>query len=257
MSPRRSLLIALHNARLLAVDPWPVVTLLGMPLVLMAFLEPVDRALLLSQGYRGVNGSEQAVPGMAVMFAFFWMMFAGTGFFREHGWGTWDRLRASPARPAEIMVGKCLPVLGLLLVQMAVLIGAGVLLFGLRVRGSLAALVLLVAVFECALLAVAMALVAVCRTLNQIMVTSNLGAIVLAGLGGSFAPVPLLPGWAQAIAPVSPAYWVLRGINAVVLSGGGMAQVAEPIAVLCLFAGGAVAITAARFRFGEVKVADT
>jgi ABC-2 type transport system permease protein len=257
MSLRRSLVIARLNALIIAVDPWPMVTLLAMPLVLMAFLEPVDRSLLAGQGYVGVNGSEVAVPGMAVMFAFFWMMFAGTGFFREHGWGTWDRLRASPARPAEIMVGKCLPILVLMLAQMAVLGAAGALLFGLRVRGSMTALVLLVVVFVGALLALAMALVSVCHTLNQTMVATNLGAIVLSGLGGSFAPVALLPAWARAAAPVSPAYWALRGSKAVILDGGGLAQVALPIAVLCAFAAFGVAVTAARFRFGEVKIADT
>jgi ABC-2 type transport system permease protein len=257
MSLRRSLVIARLNALIIAVDPAPMVTLLVMPLVLMAFLEPVDRALLSSQGYVGVNGSELSVPGMAAMFAFFLMMFAGTGFFREHGWGTWDRLRASPAHPAEIMVGKCLPVLALMLGQTAVLGAAGVLLFGLRVRGSVAALVLLAVVFEGALLALAMAVVAVCHTLNQILVASNLSAIVLSGLGGSFAPVSLLPAWARAVAPISPAYWVLRGSKAVILDGGGLTQVAVPIAVLCAFAAFGVAVTAARFRFGEVKIADT
>jgi len=191
------------------------------------------------------------------MFSLFWMMTAGTAFFREHGWGTWDRLRASPARPAEIMVGKCLPLLALLLVQMGLVMLVGAAAFGFTVRGSLPALTLLVVAFGCTLLAISMALVAICRTLNQIVVATNLSAIVLAGLGGSFAPVTLLPSWAQAAAPISPAYWVMRGMRSVVLDGGGFADVWVPITVLCSFAAAAVALTAARFRFGEVKVADT
>ena len=57
-------------------------------------------------GYPHANGAEQVVPGQAAMAAFFIVALVTFAFFAEHGWATWDRLRASPATSFEIVVGK-------------------------------------------------------------------------------------------------------------------------------------------------------
>ena len=46
-------------------------------------------------------------------------------FFREHGWGTWDRLRSSPATASEILFGKLLPSVGLGILQIGVVVAVG------------------------------------------------------------------------------------------------------------------------------------
>ena len=47
-------------------------------------------------GVPNANGSEQVVPVTAVTFSFFLVGNVGFVIFREHGWHTWVRLRASP-----------------------------------------------------------------------------------------------------------------------------------------------------------------
>ena len=71
MSPRRSAAIARHEFRVLIDDPSIIVLLLGMPLLMMAFMKPLFRLSLAAEGFSGANGADQAVPGMAVMFAAF------------------------------------------------------------------------------------------------------------------------------------------------------------------------------------------
>ena len=70
-----------------------------------------------------------------------------TLFFREHAWGTWDRLRASAASSLDLVVGKVVPLYACLLVQMAAVFGIGVVAFGYRPNGSWLALGATVAVF--------------------------------------------------------------------------------------------------------------
>ncbi|HET6450955.1 MAG TPA: ABC transporter permease [Spirochaetia bacterium] len=253
---RRSMSLAHTTLLLYLSDPAPLLVFILMPLGLMAFLAPASRALLVSQGYAYAGGAEQAVPGMTVMFTFFVIGVIGVQFYREQGWGTWDRLRIASGT-MEILVGKIVPGLLLLVAQLAVVFAAGALLFHLHVEGSLPALVLIALAFAVCILALTMALISWCRTLDQLNVLANVLAIVLSGLGGSFAPVNQLPSWAQAAAHASPAYWALQGMRAVILEGAGMRTAASTCLALAAFAGAFALLTAVRFNAREAKVSET
>lgn len=243
-----------HNLRLLAADPAPVLVTTLMPLVLMAFLQGMGKAVLEAEGHVGVSGAEHVVPGMAVLFSLFGVTYLGVSFFQEHGWGTWQRLRASPASSLEILVGKLLPPALVILAQLSVLIGAGVLLFGVRLTGTLPALVIMLLATTVFLVALSMLCVALFRTINQLAALVNVGAMVLGGLGGALAPPSAMPAWARAVAPASPAYWSLDGFRAVILEGGGVIRVLAPAAVLGGLAVLAATVATVRFRFTDEKV---
>lgn len=243
-----------HDARLLARDPAPLIVRTVMPLLLMGFMQPLFRAALRAGDLPDATGAEQAVPGMAVMFLFFLVTVVGFGMFREHGWHTWDRLRAGPARPFELVAGRIVVPLAVALVQLAVVFAAGGLLFGLRVRGSYLGLVVVGAPLALCVVMVGMALVALCRTIAQLSVFANLVALVLAGLGGALTPLSALPGWARPFAPAVPSYWAMRGFTTVIVDGGGAGAVLLPAAVLCAFAAGLTAVTLVFFRSSHRKV---
>jgi ABC-2 type transport system permease protein len=254
MSWSRSQTLMIHNWRLLLADPAPIVITTLMPIVLMAFLQGASQAVLAQQGYRSAGGAELAVPGMAVMFAFFGVAFIGTAFYSEHGWGTWDRLRASPAGTLEIVLGKIMPSAALMCGQLVLMFVVGVVLFGLEINGSLAGLAVMIGVSVALLVAFSMLLTAVLSTQNQMMAVVNLAALTLTGLGGALAPVDVLPDWARAVAPLSPAYWMLDGFRAVVLEPGTLGSVLVPATMTMLFAGGLALIAVVRFRVTDEKV---
>ncbi|TML40984.1 MAG: ABC transporter permease [Actinobacteria bacterium] len=241
VSPSRSAAVARHELRLIRRDPVYLLTFIFMPLIVMAFIKPVFRYMV-APNISGVNGSEQAVPGVTVMFSMFLVGSVGFGFFREYGWGTWERVRASWASPAEIMVGKTLVPMLQSALQLGVLFGVGGVLLGLHVRGSLIALVLVAAAFCICLISMGHALLAVSRTVMQLNAFANLGGMVLAGVGGSLAPASALPGWARVLAPMTPTYWAMRGFRQVILHHGGPLAGVEPIAVLVAFSVGFVII---------------
>ncbi len=250
----RSTAIVVQNWRLLMADPASIVMLTLMPLILMAFLQTASQAVLLNAGYRGATGAEAVVPGMTTLFSFWGIGYIGMGFFNEHQWGTWSRLRASRASSLEIVLGKILPSAFLMLVQMVGLFAIGTVLFGLRVHGSLLGLGLMILVSIVLLVAFSILYTAILRTANQMNAAVNLGAMVLGGLGGALAPVDALPAWARAIAPASPAYWMLDGFKAVILEGRGVEATLVPAAVTLVFAAAAAAIGLWRFRLSDEKV---
>lgn len=257
MPTSRSLSIARTGFRLLLSDPAPMIMNILMPLLLGAFFMPATKAQLQAQGMLGATGAEQVIPGMAVLFAFLGTSLVGTLFFREHAWGTWDRLRASSASTFDVVVGKVAPLYACQLVQMAVLFLVGGWLFGYAPNGSTIALAIVVASFVAMLVAYGVMLVAVFRTMDQALVIGNLGGMVMAGLGGSLAPASSLPHWAQAVAHVTPAYWALDALRRITLERAGLADVAKPLTILLGFALAFALVAALRFRPSDTKIGTT
>jgi len=138
--------------------------------------------------------------------------------------------------------------------QLSVLFGIGGLAFGLDVRGSYVALVLVAAALAICLVSLGFLLLAICRTVMQLNAVTNLGTMLLAGLGGAIAPITALPDWARTIAPATPSYWAMRGFRSVILEAGGVDAVVLPVVVLLAFTVAFAAIAGARFRVEETKL---
>lgn len=254
MSWRRSLALVRHELKALVDDPGSLVFLLIMPLLMMALMKPLFGLSLQAEGFPGANGAEQAVPGMAAMFATFTASFAGFTFFREHGWRTWDRLRASQATTPDIMVGKLAPTFLIAVVQIGGLFLLGVILFDLVIAGSTAALGMITVAFSLSMLSFGMAITALSRTSLQLNTFANLFGIVFAGVGGALVPLAVLPAWVQNVARFVPTYWAMDGFLDVILGGAGMPDVIVPTLALLIFTVVFTAVAAVKFRFEESKV---
>jgi len=254
MSLRRSWAIARQEMRMLKDDPGTLVFLLIMPLMMMAVMKPLFALSLQADGFMSASGAEQAVPGMAVMFVSFTAGVAGFGIFREHGWGTWDRLRASSASTADIMIGKLAPVLVVAIFQLIGLFTLGVALLGLEIAGSFVALALIMVAFAVAMLGFGMTITALSRTSLQLNTFANLGGMIFAMVGGALVPVTVLPGWVQTVASVTPSYWAMQGFLDVILEGEGVVAVLPSVIFLSAFAAVCAGIAAVKFRFEETKV---
>ncbi|HWD55832.1 MAG TPA: ABC transporter permease [Acidimicrobiales bacterium] len=246
--------IVVHELKILRQDPTFLIIFTLMPLLIMAFLKPTFRAALILVGNPGANGAEQAVPGMAVLFALLLVGNVGYAVFREHGWNTWPRLVASPANGVEIMIGKSVTPLLALCAQLTVLFVVGGVLFDLRVQGSIVGLVLVAASLAVTLVCMGLLLISVCRTVLQLQAGTYLGAMVLAGVGGALTPISSLPGWARHVAPAAPTYWAMRGFRSAILVPGSWTVVLWPVLVLLGFATFFALVAASRFRVGDVKI---
>lgn len=254
MSWRRSTALVRHELKALRDDPGSLIFLLIMPLLMMAMMKPLFGLSLQSQGYANANGAEQAVPGMAAMFATFTGSFAGFTFFREYGWNTWDRLRASRATTLDIMVGKLTPTFVIAVLQMASLFALGIVVLDLTIGGSIVALTTIVVAFSLTMVSFGMAVTALSRTSLQLNTFVNLFGIVFAGVGGALVPLALLPGWVQNLARLVPTFWAMEGFLDVILREAAVIDVATPVVVLTLFTALFSTVAAVRFRVAESKV---
>lgn len=246
MSPLRA--IVRNELRILRHDPVPLVLLIGMPIVLMVLLSQSLGHVLLFEGYDDTPGSMHTAPGMACLFGFFSIAIIGFAIFREHGWRTWPRLRAAGVGGPALFAGKLAVPAGMLVLQHAVLFGFGVGFLHFKVNGAWLAVALLALAFALMILCAGLAAAALLGTVQQLNAVTNLGTMVLGGLGGALVPVRELPKWVQPIAPASPVNWAMEGYRDVILDGAGVADVLPSLAAMSGLAVLLVAVALWRLR---------
>jgi ABC-2 type transport system permease protein len=179
---------------------------LVMPVMLLLALRPLYEAA------QEPDGTGQAVVGSLVTFSLLAMSVVGGSILSERAWHTWDRLRATPLRPVELIVGKALPVLGVLAAQQVVVLGCGVVLFGMPVAAP-GLLVAACAAWGLALLGLGTAAGVLVRSYGQLSAVHDIGAFVLTTLGGALVPLNTLPGWIRPVSPLSPGYWAAGALR--------------------------------------------
>jgi ABC-2 type transport system permease protein len=228
--------------RIMFSEPTPIVLLVVLPAV---------AAIFLSRGFSG--GAGAAVPGLSVMFGFVGTTTVGAAFYRELGWGTWERLRMSPASSAELMAGKMIP-LGLLFGgQQLLVIVVGRLMCGMPWRGSAVAGVLVMAGLIAIEMSAGLVIAAFCRSISQVDAFGTVLGVTFAGLGGALGSVRAMPHYVQVLAHGSPAFWGLQGLHKVILTHAGVVAIGPELAVMGASSMALAGIGLWRMRFDESK----
>jgi ABC-2 type transport system permease protein len=172
---------------------------------------------------------------------------------REKERGTMEQLRATSLHPAELIVGKTLPYLGISLAATAVILVAARLLFGLDVRGSY--LDLFLATFVYLVGGLGWGLLVSSFSGSQAMafqvgiLSSMLPAIFLSGF---IFTIRSMPDVLQAITRIVPARYYLVIVRGVILKGGGLGAYLPEFAFLGLFAALVLGVASARLIRREV-----
>jgi ABC-2 type transport system permease protein len=232
------------NSVLMLREPGPLLSRMLMPLVAVLVFEPLYRAAMPGDRALGVG---QAVTGMLVLFSLLALSIVGTSILTERSWHTWDRLRATPLSSVELLTGKAVPVLGMLLVQQVLVLGFGIAVLGMRVA-DVGLLALAVAVWSTTLLCIGTALGTWLRSQAEFSAVQDIGSFVFTSLGGALVPLAAMPGWARDIAPVSPAYWAMSALRGAV--AGQSAQVLRALLVLLAIAATAAFLAGWRINRG-------
>lgn len=188
---------------------------------LPARLQPGALDVVVHRRYNPEGISQyNVVPGLlGVILQLTMVMMTSMALTREVERGTMENLLAMPARPAEIMIGKILPYLGVALVQLVVVLAASRLLFAVPFVGSMGLLLSGVFLFVLALVLLGYAISTVARTQMQAMQLTFFFFLPSLLLSGFMFPFRGMPLWARLIGELFPLTHFLRVIRAVMLKG--------------------------------------
>ncbi|CAN7163057.1 ABC transporter permease [Bosea sp. LjRoot9] len=189
------------------------------------------------------------VPGLlGVILQMTMVMMTSMALTREIERGTMENLLAMPATPTEIMLGKVLPYLAVGSVQVAVVLSAAKLLFGVPFLGSLLLLLTCVLIFVLALVLLGYTISTLARTQLQAMQLTFFFFLPSLLLSGFMFPFAGMPGWAQAIGELFPLTHFLRVIRAIMLKGAGLDDVGVEVFWLSVFVPVYAGLALMRFR---------
>lgn len=196
---------------------------------------------------------QQNVPGYTI-YGIFWIvsLLAGS-ILQERRDGTFRRLLAAPMQRAVMLTGKLLPYYLINLMQLAIMLGASHLLFGMSLGPSPAGLVAVSLAAAATATGLGVLVSALAHTEAQVGGLTVLLLLTLSALGGCFVPRFIMPDWLRTLGLVTPHAWALDAYQDLLVRGYGLAQVLPKVGILAGFAALFFGIGVWRFRFDSAR----
>jgi len=189
------------------------------------------------------------VPGLVgTILTMTMLIFTALSVTREIERGTMESLLSMPIKPVEIMFGKIIPYVIVGFVQATLIIGIGVLLFGVPILGSLLTLALLTTLFITTNLSIGYTFSTIVQNQLQAMQLSMMFFLPSILLSGFMFPFAGMPQWAQYIGEGLPLTHFVRIVRAIMLKGATIQNLQyDTIALIALMLL-AMTIAVTRFR---------
>jgi ABC-2 type transport system permease protein len=176
------------------------------------------------------------------------LIFTALSVTREVERGTMEALLSMPIKPVEVMFGKIVPYVLVGFVQAFLIIGIGVLLFGVPVLGNLFLLALLSTLFIATNLSIGYTISTVVQNQLQAMQMAMMFFLPSILLSGFMFPFAGMPAWAQYVGECLPLTHYLRIVRAIMLKGATMQNLRFDALALAILMLVAMTIAVTRFR---------
>src|ERR1700759_1125145 len=189
------------------------------------------------------------VPGLVgTILTMTMLIFTALSVTREIERGTIESLLSMPIKPVEVMFGKIIPYVLVGFIQAVLILGIGVLLFGVPVLGSMTLLALLTTLFITTNLAIGYTFSTIVQNQLQAMQMSMMFFLPSILLSGFMFPFAGMPVWAQYVGEGLPLTHYVRIVRAIMLKGAGLQNLQYDTLALIALMLLAMTIAVTRFR---------
>ena len=189
------------------------------------------------------------VPGLlGTILTLTMLIFTALSVTREVERGTMENLLAMPITPFEIMLGKIAPYVLVGFLQAALIVGAGVVMFGVPIVGNLVLLAALTTLFIAANLSFGYTFSTLAQNQLQAIQMSMMFFLPNLLLSGFIFPFLGMPRWAQMIGECLPLTHFIRIVRAIMLKGTTLSQLHYDTLALVGLMAVAMIIAVTRFR---------
>lgn len=161
--------------------------------------------------------------------------------------GVLKRILATPMRPLQFVVSNGITRLMISLVQAAIFIGLGLVLFKVHMVGSYFLLALCVLMGAAMFLGLGFTISGLAKTTESVPAIANLVVFPMMFLGGTFFAVSNMPTWLQMIAKFLPLTFFSTALRDVMTKGAGFMDIGVDLLGMLIW--GAILITLATYTF--------
>jgi ABC-2 type transport system permease protein len=167
--------------------------------------------------------------------------------FRERG--ILRRIKVTPFSLTSFILARIVTTLVIAVIQAVVLIGLGVLLYDLTLRGNPLLILLAIMAGGLAFLAIGFALSGIARNTETAASYANLVTFPMLFLSGTFFPVDALPTWLQGLTRILPLRYLIDALREPMMRGKGLGAVWVDLLVLLGVFAVAMAIAVRFFKW--------
>ena len=197
-------------------NPFVLVVSLVQPIIFLVLFTEVFGNVAgsaVNQGLPGISYETYLVPAIAIQVALAAAITSGVGLVNDIENGMFEKVLVTPMNRTAVFLGKTAAEVFRIAVQIAIILGLGVLL-GAEIATGLVGVVGIIAVgilFSLWFVAFSNTLAILTRDQESTIIGANLLQFPLLFLSSAFLPLEALPGWIQTFARFNP---VTYGVDA-------------------------------------------
>jgi ABC-2 type transport system permease protein len=189
------------------------------------------------------------IPGLAgVILVFIGTIITSLGVVRERQSGTLEQLAVMPLRPRDVFLGKIVPYFGVAIVDLAIVVGVGIAVFGVPFRGSALVFALGALLFLFVTLGIGVLISTVSQNQGQaiqLAVMTMLPQVLLSGLIFPLSAIVAGVRWIAYLLPLTYFNEIARGV---MLRAEPIGPLWAPLMILALLGLGVGTLAILRFR---------
>jgi len=192
----------------------------------------VTRDYEVTSGPRNYNPYAHSFASMTVQFILLMGVELGVGLLLIRRMGLWQRLRAAPLSRATVLGSRIAAGTIIALLLIGAIFAAAILLFGVRIEGSVFGFVCIATAFAMMTSSLGLLIAAVGRTPEATRGMAIVLTLLLVMLGGAWVPTFVFPEWLQSATRFVPTRWAIDGFDAVTWRAQGLDAVLWPMAAM-------------------------
>ena len=191
----------------------------------------------------------QSISHLLRMITIFAVMLPAAALVREKERGTVEQLLVSPLTPMQIVLSKVLAMTLVIVCATAVAV-FGVMrpAFGVPIKGSVALLFVLTALFVVASAGIGVFAATATRNQAQVGLVTLLVVAPMLLLSGIFTPLEMMPVWVRHLMALSPLRYFIDIVNGILLKGIGIEMLWSEVLSIALLGGSLLGLGMWRFR---------
>jgi len=188
------------------------------------------------------------IPGLCgIILVFVGTVATALGVVRERQAGTMEQLAVMPFRARDVFVGKIAPYMVVAALDMVIVVGAGMLLFDVPFRGSVAVFALGAVLFLFVTLGIGVLISTLSQTQGQAIQLAMMTLLPQFLLSGLFFPLYSMAWGVRWIGYLLPLTYFIKVARGVMVRGAPIGALWVPLVVLAVMA--ALVFTASTLRF--------
>lgn len=219
----------------------------------LAEIRKRDNPVKLSSTHAGrkpiPSGYNLSLPGNLVMYVMMnLLIFGGATVASERREGVLKRIVIHPVTRGALVLGKIYGLVLLGIVQIAVFLIVGRVLFGVNVGDQLPAIFLTMVIYAWVAAALGVLIGSALKAEEKVVPVCLVLSMTMGALGGCWWPLEIVPDFMKTVAHFVPSTWALEALHQLISFGAGIGQAKVQLGVLILFGLGANIAAAKCFR---------